>query len=149
MCADFSMLLQSLYRQTFFLIFDQIIHVVNLKNTFPDHIKKIWMKMELICYLPHISDYFIYDSDIGRCSVTNDYFYLFILFQPVSKNFFSLFQHSNKSIQICVANNDTVRIPFLHKTINANTTSCLFCIHLKNTSSSEVVTGTETFFPKK
>ena len=104
--------------------------------------------MELICYLHCISDHFIYDSGIDRCSVTNDYFYLFILFQPVSKNPFSLFQHSNESIQICVANNDIVYIPFLHKTINANTTSCLFYLHLKNAFSSKATIETETFFPK-
>ena len=60
----------------------------------------------------------------------------------------SLFQHSNESIQICVTNNDIVCIPFLHKTINANTTSCLFYLHLKNAFSSKATIGTETFFPK-
>lgn len=104
--------------------------------------------MELISYLHCISDRFIYDSGIGRCTVTNDYFYLFILFQPVSKKPFSLFQHSNESIQICVANNDIVHIPFLHKTINTNTTSCLFYLHLKNAFSSKATIETETFFPK-
>ena len=141
MCADFQCCCNLYTGKHFFL--------VNLRKYISWSCQEDLGKMELISYLHCISDRFIYDSGIGRCTVTNDYFYLFILFQPVSKNPFSLFQHSNESIQICVANNDIVCIPFLHKTINANTTSCLFYLHLKNAFSSKATIETETFFPKK